>query len=103
MRLLWATHTKPGRAYFFEDRNNLACVWARSMGRPCRPATGGHTGKAKQAAFLLEHRFPWRLVERIGVPQAACPRPCGQYPMRRIGVGRRSKSAPTGVTKIRGT
>jgi hypothetical protein len=53
-------------SYFFEDRNDLARLdeidWNAVQARDWRQCKEG-----KQAEFLLEHRFPWHLIERIGV------------------------------------
>jgi hypothetical protein len=64
--LRWAFTLSNAGSYYFEDRSSLAqlgevdweAVDARDW-RNCR--------EAKQAEFLLEHGFPWHLVERIGV------------------------------------
>lgn len=62
----WAFTLSNAGSFYFEDRAHLAqlgevdwvAVGARDW-RDCR--------EAKQAEFLLEHRFPWHLVECIGV------------------------------------
>ncbi len=62
----WAFTLSNAGSFYFEDRASLtqlgevdwAAVGARDW-RSCR--------EAKQAEFLLEHSFPWHLVERIGV------------------------------------
>ncbi|MDR2688951.1 MAG: DUF4433 domain-containing protein [Azoarcus sp.] len=64
--LRWAFTLSNAGSCFFEDRNDLACVdeidWTAVQSRDWRTHKEG-----KQAEFLLEHRFPWHLVERIGV------------------------------------
>jgi hypothetical protein len=53
-------------ARYFEDRANLAQLdeidWEAVNARDWRQCKEG-----KQAEFLLEHDFPWQLVEQIGV------------------------------------
>ncbi len=62
----WAFTLSNAGSYFFEDRNDLACLgeinWTAVQARDWRAYKEG-----KQAEFLLEHRFPWHLIERIGV------------------------------------
>jgi hypothetical protein len=80
----WAFTLSNAGSYFFEDRCDLqqlenvdwnavhATQWQR-----CRDP--------KQAEFLVEHHFPWHLVERIGVStrvtyqQAATALPAGGH------------------------
>ena len=67
---LWAFTLSNAGAYYFEDRRDLAHLseinWAAVQARDWRPCKEG-----KQAEFLLENRFPWHLVERIGVRSQA--------------------------------
>jgi len=62
----WAFTLSNAGSYFFEDRNDLARLgeinWPAVEARDWRAHKEG-----KQAEFLLEHRFPWHLIERIGV------------------------------------
>jgi len=62
----WAFTLSNAGSYFFEDRNDLARLdeidWNAVQARDWRQCKEG-----KQAEFLLEHRFPWHLIERIGV------------------------------------
>lgn len=62
----WAFTLSNAGSYFFEDRNDLARLgeinWTAVQARGWRAHKEG-----KQAEFLLEHRFPWHLIERIGV------------------------------------
>ena len=64
--LRWAFTLSNAGSYFFEDRNDLACLveinWTEVQARGWRAHKEG-----KQAEFLLEHHFPWHLIERIGV------------------------------------
>ncbi|MDA8119872.1 DUF4433 domain-containing protein [Acidithiobacillus ferrianus] len=66
----WAFTLSNAGSYFFEDRCDLAHLgeinWTAVQARDWRVHKEG-----KQAEFLLEHRFPWHLIERIGVHSAA--------------------------------
>lgn len=66
----WAFTLSNAGSYFFEDRSDLAHLgeinWTAVLARDWRAHKEG-----KQAEFLLEHRFPWHLIERIGVHSAA--------------------------------
>jgi hypothetical protein len=72
-RRRWAFTLSNAGSYFFEDRANLAQLgeldWAAVQARDWRNCKDG-----KQAEFLLEHSFPWTLVERIGVHTMAAYR-----------------------------
>jgi hypothetical protein len=66
--LHWAFSLSNAGSSFFEDRCNLAslneinwdAVHANQWAAPL-------IKEGKQAEFLMEHHFPWQLVERIGV------------------------------------
>ena len=62
----WAFTLSNAGARYFEDRNDLGQLdeidWNAVQARDWRQCKDG-----KQAEFLLELSFPWRLVERIGV------------------------------------
>jgi len=62
----WAFTLSNAGAYYFEDRNNLTQLheldWDAIQARDWQRKKEG-----KQAEFLIEHSFPWQLVERIGV------------------------------------
>lgn len=62
----WAFTLSNAGSYFFEDRNDLNKLdeldWTAIQARDWRRCKDG-----KQAEFLLERSFPWKLVERIGV------------------------------------
>lgn len=64
--LRWAFTLSNAGTRFFEDRNDLSNLdqidWDAVEARDWRQCKDG-----KQAEFLIEHRFPWSLVERIGV------------------------------------
>ena len=67
----WAFTLSNAGSYFFEDRNDLARLG--EINWPAVQATDWRGGlkEGKQAEFLLEQRFPWHLIERIGVKSAA--------------------------------
>lgn len=62
----WAFTLSNAGSRFFEDRNDLARLgkidWAAVQANDWQNFKDG-----KQAEFLMEHTFPWHLVERIGV------------------------------------
>ena len=64
--LRWAFTLSNASAYYFEDRIDLARLheidW-RAVGAP----SWQHCKEGKQAEFLVERRFSWELVSRIGV------------------------------------
>jgi hypothetical protein len=66
----WAFTLSNAGSRFFEDRCDLAQLgeidWNAVQARDWRQSKEG-----KQAEFLLEHSFPWHLVERIGVQSRA--------------------------------
>ena len=71
-RLRWAFTLSNAGAYYFEDRADLArlvevnwdAVSARKWSGVGIPGT---LKDGKQAEFLIETKFPWHLVERVGV------------------------------------
>ena len=62
----WALTLSNAGSYYFEDRCDLDCLheidWDAVKARDWQ-----HCKERKQAEFLLEHSFPWQLVERVGV------------------------------------
>jgi hypothetical protein len=62
----WAFTLSNAGSYFFEDRCDLAYLneidWNAIQARDWQKCKEG-----KQAEFLLEQKFPWHLIERIGV------------------------------------
>ncbi len=64
--LHWAFTLSNAGAYYFEDRCNIAALdeidWNAVQAVDWRQCKEG-----KQAEFLIEHQFPWKLVSRIGV------------------------------------
>jgi len=62
----WVFTLSNAGAYYFEDRNNLAQL--NEIDWDAVQATNWAGCKeGKQAEFLMEQRFPWHLIERIGV------------------------------------
>jgi len=65
-RSRWAFTLSNAGSRYFEDRNDLARLdeidWNAVQARDWRQHKEG-----KQAEFLVEGRFPWNLIERIGV------------------------------------
>lgn len=62
----WVFTLSNAGANYFEDRKELAKL--QEINWTSVQATDWQSCKeGKQAEFLLERRFPWRLVERIGV------------------------------------
>ena len=61
----WAFTLSNAGSYYFEDRNDLARLgdidWDAVQARDWRQKKD-----SKQAEFLVENRFPWHLIERIG-------------------------------------
>ncbi len=64
--LRWAFTTSNAGAYYFRDRCDLSQLkeieWDAVEARDWQ-----HCKEGKQAEVLIEHRFPWKLVSRIGV------------------------------------
>jgi hypothetical protein len=62
----WAFTLSNAGAYYFEDRCNLSDLneidWDAVQANEWRQCKEG-----KQAEFLIEYQFPWKLVRRIGV------------------------------------
>lgn len=66
----WAFTLSNAGSYYFEDRADLAQLGEIDWGAVAStqwPAVK----ERKQAEFLMEHSFPWQLIERIGVYSAA--------------------------------
>lgn len=72
----WAFTLSNAGARYFEDRCDLAHLdeinWdavrtKRWSGNGVSPSAK----EGKQAEFLMEHEFPWRLIERVGVYSSA--------------------------------
>ena len=67
----WAFTLSNAGSRFFEDRCDVAQLneidWNAVQATDWQQCKEG-----KQAEFLLEHRFPWQLVERVGVQSRTC-------------------------------
>lgn len=68
----WAFTLSNAGSFFFEDRCNLTQLNEVDWNAVQNDQWGGSgvstsIKEGKQAEFLLEHSFPWQLVERIGV------------------------------------
>lgn len=68
----WAFTLSNAGAYYFEDRSDLSQLheinWTAVQARQWAGAGVERSVKeGKQAESLLEHSFPWELVERVGV------------------------------------
>ncbi|MCB9139569.1 MAG: DUF4433 domain-containing protein [Caldilineaceae bacterium] len=67
-KMRWAFTLSNAGSNYFEDRNNLAQLY--EINWPAVEAiiwTAPSVKEGKQAEFLMEHMFPWHLVEHIGV------------------------------------
>ena len=67
----WAFTLSNAGSYFFEDRNDLARLGEINWTAVQASNWSGGLKEGKQAEFLVEQRFPWHLIERIGVHSAA--------------------------------
>jgi hypothetical protein len=66
----WAFTLSNAGTYYFEDRRNLSQL--NEIDWPAVQATNWQAcQEGKQAEFLIEHSFPWHLIERIGVHSKA--------------------------------
>lgn len=63
----WAFTLSNAGAYYFEDRVNLNQLDQINWDSVQTRQWAGAPKEGKQAEFLLEHGFPWHLVERVGV------------------------------------
>jgi hypothetical protein len=68
----WAFTLSNAGAYYFESRCSLDRLcevnWdAVQTNRWSGPGVSSLIKEGKQAEFLVEHSFPWHLIERIGV------------------------------------
>ena len=67
----WAFTLSNAGSTYFEDRSDLARLGEINWTAVQATNWSGVLKEGKQAEFLLEQRFPWHLVERIGVQSAA--------------------------------
>jgi len=68
----WAFTLSNAGAYYFEDRSSITNLGELDWAAIATSKWSGigvppTTKEGKQAEFLVEEYFPWRLVERIGV------------------------------------
>ncbi|WP_440222483.1 type II toxin-antitoxin system toxin DNA ADP-ribosyl transferase DarT [Dokdonella sp. MW10] len=66
----WAFTLSNAGSTYFEDRNDLACLGEINWTAVQATNWSGGLKEGKQAEFLVEQRFPWHLIERIGVQSA---------------------------------
>lgn len=66
----WAFTNSNAGSRYFEDYNDLARLGKIDWNAVQAPRWA-QCKEGKQAEFLLEQRFPWHLIERIGVHSAA--------------------------------
>lgn len=66
----WAFTNSNAGSRYFEDYDDLAHL-SKIDWNAVQALKWVQCKEGKQAEFLLEHRFPWHLIERIGVHSAA--------------------------------
>jgi hypothetical protein len=72
--LRWAFTLSNAGAYYFEDRADVRLLGDVNWDAVSARQWAGNGKEGKQAEFLVEHAFPWQLVERIGIfSQAQVP------------------------------
>lgn len=76
----WAFTLSNAGGSYFEDRSSLDDLnqvnWAAvRAAKWSGPGVSSLVKEGKQAEFLMEERFPWQLVERIGVFSARIAEP----------------------------
>jgi len=71
----WAFTLSNAGAYYFEDRSDVASLGEINWDAVQARQWAGSRKEGKQAEFLIEHAFPWHLVERIGVYSQAYVQP----------------------------
>lgn len=81
-RRRWAFTLSNAGAFYFEDRSDLAQLpeldWDAIMARQWSGiGVDARVKEGKQAEFLVENSFPWKLIERIGVHSQATYRQVG--------------------------
>lgn len=65
-RQRWAFTLSNAGAYYFEDRSDLSRLEEINWGA-VQATNWQQCREGKQAEFLIEWRFPWELVSRVGV------------------------------------
>ncbi len=78
----WAFTLSNAGAFYFEDRADLAQLheldWDAIMAKQWSGiGIDARIKEGKQAEFLVENSFPWKLIERIGVRSQAMYRQVG--------------------------
>ena len=68
--LKWAFTLSTAGATYFEDRCDLV-QWGDIDWDSVQATQWSQCREKKQAEFLAEHRFPWELIQRVGVPSVA--------------------------------
>lgn len=63
----WVFTGSNAGSFYFEDTNNLANLSKLRWDSISTNDWAGEHKEYKQAEFLLESRFPWHLIEKIGV------------------------------------
>lgn len=63
----WVFTASNAGSYYFEDTNDIANLNKLRWDSIITNQWAGEHKEGKQAEFLLENRFPWHLVESIGV------------------------------------
>ncbi len=71
----WAFTLSNAGAYYFEDRSDVASLGEINWDAVQAHQWAGSRKEGKQAEFLIEHAFPWHLVERIGTYSQAYVQP----------------------------
>jgi hypothetical protein len=66
----WSFTNSNAGSRYFEDYNDLAHL-GKIDWNAVQASRWAQCKEGKQAEFLLEQRFPWHLIERIGVKSAA--------------------------------
>ena len=87
----WAFTLSNAGAYYFEDRVDMGQLSEINWDAVQSRQWSGAPKEGKQAEFLLEHSFPWELVERIGVFSNAYVQPVSAAMARGP---QRAKTAP---------
>ena len=64
--LRWAFTTSNAGAYYFDDYSDLSDL-TKIDWQAIQTENWREVREKKQAEFLIEHRFPWELVEEVGV------------------------------------
>lgn len=66
----WVFTSSNAGSHYFEDTNNITNLSQLRWDSILTNYWAGEHKEGKQAEFLLENRFPWHLIEQIGVINA---------------------------------